>query len=86
MLAVVGEDGLVAELFVFWVEHGPGPVGLAIVFELEGVAAYEDFGGPDKAAEGLLIVFHHVQIHLVGGVAGHDHEHRNGAPIQSCTT
>ena len=64
-----------AELLRFGVEHGPGPVHLAVVLELERIAADKNLRGSHKAAQGLLIALQQVCVHRVRCVTGHDQQH-----------
>ena len=43
--ALFGEYGLMALLLGFMVKQSPGPIGLAVVLELQSLAAYEKLGG-----------------------------------------
>ena len=65
-----------ASLFCFPIEI-PGPVRLAVILELERIAADECFGRSDKAAQCLLIVLDQPAICCIGRIAGHDQENRD---------
>jgi len=55
-MTAVRWDGLVSELLALGVKQRPRSVGLAIVFQLEGVAADKYLRGTYEAAQHLLIV------------------------------
>ena len=77
-MTAVRWDGLVSKLFAIGVKRRPVPVGLAIIFQLEGVAADKYLRGTYEAAQHLLIVLDESLIHSIGSVARHDQQYGNG--------
>ena len=59
----------------------PGPVGPAIVFQLQRVAASQDLRRTHKAVERLLILLQDLYIVSCGCIAGHDKQHGDGFGI-----
>ena len=72
------EHRLVPLLLARRIEERPGPVGFAIVLQLEGVAADEHFRGTNEAVQNLLVILHQSHIHVVRRIARHDQQYRNG--------
>ena len=64
-------------LFCLGVKEGPLPVCFTVVFELEGISADQDLCRAYKSAQGLLVVFHLVQIHSIRRITGHDEHDRD---------
>ena len=75
--AVFREYCLVTIPLRFRIEHGPFPVGSAVIPKLQGVTADEDFSRSHKTAQSLLIVPKQMLVHGIMRVAGHDQQNRN---------
>ena len=50
------ENRFVTDFFGFRIEHGPRPVGLSVIRQLQGVAADENFCRPHKVAQDLPVI------------------------------
>lgn len=72
IFAFLRKDGFVPAFFCLGIKIRPGPVQLAIVFELERFPADQGFRWPDKSAQNLLVILQQSRVGCIGRVAGHD--------------
>ena len=77
LLALLRKHLIMSLLFCFRIEHGPWPVRLAVILQLQRVTTDEYLCGSHKAAERLLVVLHHIQVHGIRGITCHHEQYRN---------
>ena len=81
LFAFLWEHRFVTRFFGFRIKQRPGPVQLAVIFQLQRVTADKNFCRTYQKVQGLAIIFQQLGLIRIRRVAGHDQQHGNHVGI-----